>query len=107
MGRRTQAERDAMTTEIGFALFAGTVLAGAAYFGVAEFLPDVVGSLRGRPSLLSALAVSTTVVVFIVVVTIVLTRFRRVARSFGRAPEDLVRRDPAQPSQPGRTNPDS
>ncbi|MFM9698830.1 DUF6332 family protein [Streptomyces europaeiscabiei] len=107
MGRRTQAERDAMTTEIGFALFAGAVLAGAAYFGVTEFLPNLFGSLRGRWSLLGPLAFTVTVVVFVVVVTIVLTRFRRATRSSGRAPAEPGRPGPAQPSQPGRTNPDS
>lgn len=96
-----------MTTEIGFALFAGAVLAGAAYFGVTEFLPNLFGSLRGRWSLLGALAFTVTAVVFVAVVTIVLTRFRRATRSSGRAPAEPGRPGPAQPSQPGRTNPDS
>lgn len=96
-----------MTTEIGFALFAGAVLAGAAYFGVTEFLPNLFGSLRGRWSLLGALAFTVTAVVFVAVVTIVLTRFRRATRSSGRALAEPGRPDPAQPSQPGRTNPDS
>lgn len=105
-----------MTTEIGFALFAGAVLAGVAYFGVTEFLPDVVGSLRSRPDMLRHLGASLTVVVFIVVVSIVLTRFRRAGRP---ARQDLAGADradradradgpdSAQPSQPGRTKPDS
>lgn len=93
-----------MTTEIGFALFAGAVLAGAAYFGVTEFLPSVFGSLRGRWNLLGPIALSVTVVVFVAVVTAVLTRFRRAARSDRQQP---ARPSPAQPSQPGRTNPDS
>ncbi|MBE4741101.1 MULTISPECIES: DUF6332 family protein [Streptomyces] len=107
MGRRTQAERDAMTTEIGFALFAGAVMAGAAYFGVTEFLPDVVGPLRGRSDLLRHLAASTTLVVFVAVVSIVLTRFRHALRAGRQAPAPPGGPGAAQPSQPGRTNPDS
>ncbi|MDX3523023.1 DUF6332 family protein [Streptomyces scabiei] len=80
MGRRTQAERDAMTMEMLFALFAGAVLAGAAYFGVAAFLPNVFGSLRDQEGLLGPLALAVTAVVFIAVVSIVLTRFRRATR---------------------------
>lgn len=96
-----------MTTEIGFALFAGAVLAGAAYFGVTEFLPNLFGSLRGRRSLLGPLALTATVVVFVAVVTVVLTRFRRATRPPARAPAEPGGPGPAQPSQPGRTNPDS
>ncbi|MFE7834859.1 DUF6332 family protein [Streptomyces sp. NPDC057474] len=107
MGRRTQAERDAMTTEIGFALFAGAVSAGAAYFGVTEFLPNLFGSLRGRWSLLGPLALTVTVVVFVAVVTIVLTRFRRATRVGRHAAERPGGPGSAQPSRPGRTNPDS
>ncbi len=88
-----------MTTEIGFALFAGTVLAGAAYFGVTELMPHLFGSLRGRWSLIGPLSLAVTVVVFVAVVATVLARFRRATRPGRRAP--------AQPSQPGRTNPDS
>ncbi|MFF9776017.1 DUF6332 family protein [Streptomyces sp. NPDC013978] len=108
MGRRTQAERDAMTTEIGFALFAGAMMAGAAYFGVTEFLPNVFGSLRGRSDLLRHLAASTTVVVFVAVVTVVLTRFRHALRASREASAPPGGPDgAAQPSQPGRTKPDS
>ncbi|MCC9707686.1 DUF6332 family protein [Streptomyces sp. MNU76] len=107
MGRRTQAERDAMTTEIGFALFAGAVMAGAAYFGVTEFLPDVVGSLRGREDLLRHLSAAATVVVFVAVVTIVLTRFRHALRTDRRAPAPPDGPGEARPSRPGRTNPNS
>jgi hypothetical protein len=88
-----------MTTEIGFALFAGTVLAGAAYFGVTELMPHLFGSLRGRWNLIGPLALAFTVVVFVAVVATVLTRFRRATRPDRTAA--------AQPSQPGRTNPDS
>lgn len=107
MGRRTQAERDAMTTEIGFALFAGAVSAGAAYFGVTEFLPNVVGSLRGRWNVLGPLAVTATAVVFVAVVSIVLTRFRRAVQAGRQAPAPPGGPGAARPGQPGRTNPDS
>lgn len=96
-----------MTTEIGFALFAGAVMAGAAYFGVTEFLPDVVGSLRGRSNLLRSLAAISTVVVFIAVVTIVLTRFRHALRASRQAPAPPGGPGAAQPGRPGHTNPDS
>lgn len=95
-----------MTTEIGFALFAGAVSAGAAYFGVTEFLPNVVGALRGRWNVLGPLAVTATAVVFVAVVSIVLTRFRRAVQA-GRVPAPPGGPGAAQPSQPGRTNPDS
>jgi uncharacterized transporter YbjL len=91
MGKRTQAERDAMTVEIGYALFAATVPAGASYFAVTEVAPEFVGSLSEQQTRLNAVALPLTVIVFVVVVVTVLARFHR-AR---------------QPSQPGRTNPDS
>ncbi|MER7716198.1 DUF6332 family protein [Streptomyces flaveolus] len=89
-GRRTQGERDAMTVEIGYALcsaaFAAAVLFGAlvgpAYvFGLSS---GVRGGLVGTGTVLA-------VVVFVVRVVSVLVRF-------GRGD---------QPSQPGRTSPDS
>ncbi|WP_217178307.1 DUF6332 family protein [Streptomyces sp. AC495_CC817] len=107
MRRRTQAERDAITTEIGFALFAGAVMAGVAYFGVSEFLPDVVGSLRGREDLLRHLSTAATVVVFIAVVTIVLTRFRHALRPGRPAPAPPAGPGAAQPGPPGRNHPNS
>jgi membrane protein implicated in regulation of membrane protease activity len=93
-----------MTMEMLFALFAGAILAGAAYFGVTAFLPNVVGSLRDQEGLIGPLALAVTAVVFIVVVSIVLTRFRRATR---------LRRQAAGPPgghrapRPGRTSPDS
>ncbi|WP_217250127.1 DUF6332 family protein [Streptomyces sp. AC602_WCS936] len=89
-GRRTQGERDAITVEIGYALcsaaFAAAVLfgavAGPAYlFGVTGGVRDV---LVGAGAVLA-------VVVFFVRVASVLLRFARAG----------------QPSQPGRTKPDS
>ncbi|WP_069771975.1 DUF6332 family protein [Streptomyces sp. LUP30] len=88
--RRSQAERDAITVEIGYALFsaafAAAVLFGAAAGPALLFeLPPTVEKL----SLRTGLALAP--LVFLVRVVSVLVRFRR----------------DAQPSQPGRTSPDS
>ncbi|WP_122620736.1 DUF6332 family protein [Streptomyces sp. Tu 4128] len=89
-GRRTQGERDAMTVEIGYALcsaaFAAVVLFGAVA-GPAYLFPLPAGA-RG---VLVPAGVVLAVAVFLVRVVSVLVRF-------GRG---------GQPSQPGRTNPDS
>jgi membrane protein YdbS with pleckstrin-like domain len=90
-GRRTQAERDAMTVEIGYALvsavFAAAVVFGAVAGPVWLFeMPGTVETVLTRAGL-----VLLPVVFFVRVVT-VLYRYRRAA---------------TQPSQPGRTNPDS
>ncbi|MGP4046929.1 DUF6332 family protein [Streptomyces sp. 2A115] len=90
MSRRTQAERDAMTVEIGFAFFAGSVLAGATFFAVQQGLPALFASLRDDESTLTLPAFALATVAFIGVITAV-----------------LARRRAAQPNQPGRTNPDS
>jgi len=90
-GRRSQAERDAITVEIGYALcsalFAAALLFGAVAGPALLFeLPDTVEKLLLRVGL--ALAP----LLFVARVVSVLVRFRQ---------------DDAQPSQPGRTNPDS
>ena len=90
-GRRTQAERDAMTVEIGYALvsaaFVAAVLFGAVAGPALLFeLPGVVETLLVRGALV------LVPVVFLVRVATVLYRYRQEA---------------GQPSQPGRTNPDS
>jgi hypothetical protein len=89
-GRRTQAERDAITVEIGYALcsaaFAAAVVFGAVAGPALLFeLPDVMGGLLFHAGLVLA------PVLFLARVVGVLVRFRRAA----------------QPSQPGRTSPDS
>ncbi|MFJ6555957.1 DUF6332 family protein [Streptomyces luteogriseus] len=89
-GRRSQAERDAITVEIGYALcsaaFAAAVVFGAVAGPALLFdLPDTAERL-----LLRAGAVLAPVL-FVARVVSVLVRFRTVD----------------QPSQPGRTNPDS
>ncbi|MFJ6850804.1 DUF6332 family protein [Streptomyces sp. NPDC091271] len=98
MSRRTQAERDAMTVEIGYALVSGVVVAAATFAGVCF------------PALLLQLPAGAEHVLFrvgAVLGALVFTlRVVHVLRGFPRAAED--RRLPAlQPSQPGRTSPDS
>ncbi|MER6786733.1 DUF6332 family protein [Streptomyces sp. NPDC000658] len=88
--RRSQAERDAITVEIGYALcsaaFAAAVLFGAAAGPALLFeLPPMAEKLSLRTGLVLAASV------FLVRVVSVLVRFR----------------GGAQPSQPGRTSPDS
>ncbi|GGN09011.1 hypothetical protein GCM10011578_034120 [Streptomyces fuscichromogenes] len=89
-GRRGQAERDAITVEIGYALcsavFAALVLFGAVA-GPALLFDLPHGLERTLPVVGEVLAA----LLFLARVVSVLVRFRR----------------PAQPSQPGRTNPDS
>lgn len=89
-GRRTKAEQDAATVEIGYALvsaaFAAALLFGAVAGPTLLFdLPHVLGTAL----LWTGLTVAP--VVFLARVVSVLVRFRQAA----------------QPSQPGRTNPDS
>lgn len=92
MGRRTQGQRDAMTVEIGYALFSAAFAAAL-----------VLGAVSG-PALLFDLPVSVekglitsgvllATALFAVRVVTVLVRFGRAAG--------------AHPSHPGRTNPDS
>ncbi|KOU08932.1 MULTISPECIES: DUF6332 family protein [Streptomyces] len=89
-GRRTQGERDAITVEIGYALCSAAFAAAVLFGAVAG--PVYVFALTGvvRDALVGAGAV-LAVVVFAVRVVGVLLRFTRAA----------------QPSQPGRTSPDS
>ncbi|MEU6287995.1 DUF6332 family protein [Streptomyces sp. NPDC015140] len=89
-GRRTQGERDAMTVEIGYALCSAAFAAAVLFGAVAgpAYLFALPAGWRGV--LVTAGAVSA-VAVFLVRVVSVLVRF-------GRG---------GQPSQPGRTNPDS
>ncbi|OIJ89849.1 DUF6332 family protein [Streptomyces monashensis] len=89
-GRRTKAQQDAATVEIGYALvsagFAAAVLFGAVAGPALLFdLPRAFGTALVWTGLVVA------PVVFLTRVVSVLVRFRR----------------GAQPSQPGRTNPDS
>ncbi|MFJ8808255.1 DUF6332 family protein [Streptomyces sp. NPDC102490] len=89
-GRRTQAERDAVTVEIGYALCSAAFAAAVLFGAVAgpAYLFGLTGGVRA--ALVGAGAVSA-VVVFSVRVVSVLVRFE----------------SGGQPSQPGRTRPDS
>ncbi|MGW0882758.1 DUF6332 family protein [Streptomyces sp. NPDC002671] len=89
-GRRTKAEQDAAMVEVGYALvsaaFAAAVVFGAVAGPALLFdLPRLLGTALLR------LGLTAAPVVFVARVVSVLVRFRRAA----------------QPSQPGRTNPDS
>ncbi|NUR42133.1 MAG: hypothetical protein HOV73_18795 [Streptomyces sp.] len=90
-GRPDQARRDAITVEIGYALFSAAFAAAVVFGAVAGpallfDLPDTLEKVLIRVGLWIA------PVLFAARVISVLLRFRR---------------DSAQPSQPGRTNPDS
>lgn len=89
-GRRTKAEQDAMTVEIGYALVSAVFAAGVTFGAVGG--PALLFDL---PPLLAAALLrvggALAAVVLVARVVSVLVRFRR-------AP---------QPSQPGRTSPDS
>ncbi|MEV5978590.1 DUF6332 family protein [Streptomyces sp. NPDC052114] len=112
MGRRTQGERDATTVEIGYALFVATGLAAVVFLAVsapADFF-GVTSPAKGvlhRAGLLAAAAV------FVTTVAVILLRHGRAsARARRRADRPTTgpaprRPTPAQPSQPGRTKPDS
>ena len=89
-GRRSQAERDAITVEIGYALCSALFAAAVAFGAIAGpallfELPHGVGTVLLNTGLVLA------PLLFFARVVSVLVRFR----------------SPDQPSQPGRTNPDS
>jgi hypothetical protein len=90
-GRRDQAERDAITVEIGYAL-CSALFAAAVLFGAVAG-PALLFELPGAvETLLLRVGTALAPVVFLARVISVLVRFRR---------------EGDQPSQPGRTNPDS
>lgn len=94
MGRRPQADRDAMTVEIGYALLSA-VLVAALVFGVIAG-PKLMFALpyaAERGLLIAGGAAAAGA--FVLRVVTVLWRFTGSPRT------------PAQPSQPGRTSPDS
>ncbi|MFJ4521738.1 DUF6332 family protein [Streptomyces sp. NPDC088810] len=89
-GRRTRAEQDAATVEIGYALVSAAFAAAVLFGAVAgpTFLFDLPGPVS---TVLLRLGMTVAPLVFVARVVSVLVRFRQ----------------SAQPSQPGRTNPDS
>ena len=90
--RRTQAERDAITVEIGYAL-CSAALAAALLFGAVAGPVFAFGLAGGARRTLFASGAVAAAVLFAARVVSVLVRFGRGAGS--------------QPSQPGRTSPDS
>ncbi|MFI0961570.1 DUF6332 family protein [Streptomyces sp. NPDC021080] len=92
-GRRTQARRDAVTVEIGYALASAAFVAAVA-FGVVTGPALVLDLSSGAVHALVTVGGALAAVVFALRVATVLYRFRQ---------GDAV----PQPSQPGRTSPDS
>ncbi|MGW1287274.1 DUF6332 family protein [Streptomyces sp. NPDC002586] len=89
-GRRTKAQQDAATMEIGYALASATFAAAVLFGAVAG--PALLFDLPHLPAkILVRLGMAVAVLVFVARVVSVLVRFRQTA----------------QPSQPGRTNPAS
>ncbi|MFG3201208.1 DUF6332 family protein [Streptomyces sp. NPDC048192] len=89
-GRRTKAQQDAATVEIGYALVSALFAAGVLFGAVAG--PALLFDLPRLLSLvLLRLGTAVAPVVFTARVISVLVRFRKAG----------------QPSHPGRTNPDS
>ncbi|SDJ39612.1 DUF6332 family protein [Streptomyces indicus] len=91
MGTRTQAERDAATVEIVYALVSA-VLVAAFVFAVVAGPGWAFDLSAGVRQVLVTAGVILAAVTFVVRVVGVLGRFRSASR---------------QPSQPGRTSPDS
>ncbi|GAA4129863.1 hypothetical protein GCM10022285_17780 [Streptomyces tunisiensis] len=88
-GRRGQAERDAITVEIGYALCSAAFAAAVVFGAVAG--PALLFALPGAVETVLVRGGGVPGVLFAVRTVSVLVRFRRAA----------------QPSQPGRTSPDS
>lgn len=116
MGHRNQADRDATTVEIGFAVLTGAVLAAVAF--VVVCVPTAfLAPHDGLRSVLLMVAAGVAGLVFMGRVIDVLWRFGRrdSAVELGSAGPASgaaggAARGPAapdQPSQPGRTSPDS
>ncbi|MFI5632652.1 DUF6332 family protein [Streptomyces sp. NPDC051664] len=104
MGRRSQEDRDAVTVEIGFALVSAAFLAAAAFVAVAA--PTVYLDLpRTAEHLLDRIGAVVAAVVFVARLVDVLWGFPR--RGSRRPAATHGPQAPSQPSQPGRTSPDS
>jgi len=94
-GRPDQARRDAVTVEIGYALFSAAFAAAVLFGAVAgpALLFDLPDTLE---KVLIRLGLGVAPVLFAARVISVLTRFHQHSTQ-----------QTTQPSQPGRTNPDS
>ncbi|MFE2432379.1 DUF6332 family protein [Streptomyces sp. NPDC059373] len=92
---RTQAERDSVTVEIMYAAVTGALLAAGALAAIAS--PVLAGQAHGTAGDgWITIGVIVAAAVFCGRVGLVLRRFERTGRQPG-----------GQPSQPGRTKPDS
>ncbi|MGN9817630.1 DUF6332 family protein [Streptomyces sp. SD11] len=89
-GHRTQSERDAITVEIGYAL-ASAVFAAAVLFGVLAGPALLFDLPTTAEKVLLVVGTALAAALFLLRVISVLVRFRQ----------------GPQPSQPGRTSPDS
>ncbi|WP_031481768.1 DUF6332 family protein [Streptomyces bicolor] len=96
-GRRSQAERDAITVEIGYALFSAA-FAAAVVFGAVVGPAYAFDLSAGARRTLVGAGATAAALLFVARVASVLLRF-------GQRRD--TREGAAQPSQPGRTNPDS
>ncbi|MFI7415060.1 DUF6332 family protein [Streptomyces sp. NPDC049627] len=96
-GRRSQAERDAMTVEIGYAL-CSAAFAAALLFGAAAGPAFAFELSAGARSTLVGAGATAAAVLFVARVVSVLVRFGK---------REVAGDGAAQPSQPGRTSPDS
>ncbi|MFJ6466833.1 DUF6332 family protein [Streptomyces sp. NPDC091387] len=104
MGHRSQADRDAMTVEIGFAVLSGALMAAGAFIVVC--VPTVFLAPHGGPrSALLMIAAGVAGLVLVGRVVDVLWRFGRQDAAVEIRPGGPP--TPVQPSQPGRTSPDS
>ncbi|MGW1733091.1 DUF6332 family protein [Streptomyces sp. NPDC001999] len=105
MGRRSQEDRDAMTVEIGFALVSAAFLAAVAFVSVT--MTTVYFDLpRTAERVLVRVGAVVATVVFVARLVDVLWGF---PRRGSRRPTAVHGgpQAPSQPSQPGRTSPDS
>ncbi|MEU0157477.1 DUF6332 family protein [Streptomyces sp. NPDC006261] len=87
--RRTQAERDAMTVEIGYALVSSAVLAGLTFAAASAPALLLFDPGRTARTMVLGLATAAAVLAFAVRVVHVLWRFpRREGRRLGGPPPD-------------------
>ncbi|GGU82865.1 hypothetical protein GCM10010498_46110 [Streptomyces cavourensis] len=101
MGRRTQAERDAMTVEIGFALVTAAVLAGLTFAAISAPALLLLDLGRTARTVVLGVAVTTAAVAFAARTVHVLWRFP--SRQRGHRLDGTP--DPAGLGRPGPTGP--
>ncbi|MER6774107.1 DUF6332 family protein [Streptomyces bacillaris] len=100
MGRRTRAERDAMTVEIGFALVSAAVLAGLTFAAISAPALLLLDLGRTARTAVLGVAVTTAAVAFVARTVHVLWRFP--SRQRGHRLDGTP--DPAGLSRPGATD---